>query len=134
MATSVGPLVKDFHKEPLKFDFLPSDVNFVCHTKRWSGPMSEISSVISSIRAKVEKLGNENLTLRASVQNLESEKFQLLDKISTQKQDIDELKSKERALRIALSVEGSGEKASDIKLKINGLVREIDKCIALLNK
>jgi hypothetical protein len=35
---------------------------------------------------------------------------------------------------MAKSLEGSNEKTLDIKQKINEFVREIDKCIVLLNK
>jgi hypothetical protein len=37
-------------------------------------------------------------------------------------------------LKLAKTVAGSDEKTLDIKAKINDFVREIDKCIAILNK
>ena len=38
-------------------------------------------------------------------------------------------------LKLAKKIEGSGdEKNKDLKLMINEMVREIDKCIALINK
>lgn len=95
--------------------------------------MSDISTVLSGIKTKVEKLGNENESLRSTIKLMESEKADLLAKIEAQERGIEELKEAERALRIARSVGDTDEKSSDIKVKINGLVREIDKCIALLN-
>ncbi|WP_422091703.1 hypothetical protein [Tenacibaculum ovolyticum] len=38
-----------------------------------------------------------------------------------------------RLLKIAKTIEGSNENTRETKLKINTLVREIDKCITLLN-
>jgi len=36
-------------------------------------------------------------------------------------------------LKVAKTIEGSNENTRETKLKINALVREIDKCISLLN-
>ena len=36
-------------------------------------------------------------------------------------------------LKVAKTIEGSNESTRETKLKINALIREIDKCIALLN-
>ncbi|MDO6674640.1 hypothetical protein Q4517_03650 [Tenacibaculum sp. 1_MG-2023] len=36
-------------------------------------------------------------------------------------------------LKVAKTIEGSNENTRETKLKINALVREIDKCITLLN-
>lgn len=47
-----------------------------------------------------------------------------------------ELKAKDERynlLKVAKTIEGSNENTRETKLKINALVREIDKCIALLN-
>ena len=38
-----------------------------------------------------------------------------------------------KLLKIAKTIEGSNENTRETKLKINTLVREIDKCISLLN-
>lgn len=45
-----------------------------------------------------------------------------------------EIKQKEyKLLKVAKTIEGSNENTRETKLKINTLVREIDKCITLLN-
>ncbi|OSY87720.1 hypothetical protein WH52_09830 [Tenacibaculum holothuriorum] len=47
-----------------------------------------------------------------------------------------ELEAKEeeyKLLKIAKTIEGSNENTRETKLKINALIREIDKCITLLN-
>ncbi|WP_316841583.1 hypothetical protein [Pedobacter gandavensis] len=45
-----------------------------------------------------------------------------------------DLEEKLRVLKLAKSIEGTSEKALDIKQKINDFVREIDKCVVLLKK
>ena len=44
------------------------------------------------------------------------------------------LQEKVRLMKISKSVDTSQEDAKSTKLKINEYIREIDKCIALLNK
>jgi len=48
--------------------------------------------------------------------------------------EIEELNDKYKVLKMAKSLEGASNENKDVKLKINEMVREIDKCIALLNK
>lgn len=45
-----------------------------------------------------------------------------------------DLENKNKSLRIAQAVSGDNEKNLALKLRINELVREIDKCIAQLNR
>jgi hypothetical protein len=47
---------------------------------------------------------------------------------------IEELEEKNQQLTLAKSLLADGESAQDARIKINRIVREIDKCIALLNK
>jgi hydroxylamine reductase (hybrid-cluster protein) len=53
--------------------------------------------------------------------------------IEEQKTEIENLKKQVRALQIAKSVETNHE-TDKVKMKIQDLVREIDRCIELLNK
>jgi len=62
------------------------------------------------------------------------ENEQLRGKYSELKANLNELEEKHRILKLAKSVAVSNEKTLDIKHKINDFVREIDKCIAILNK
>ena len=52
-----------------------------------------------------------------------------------QQNEITALNDKIKMLKLAKNIEGSGEeKNKDLKLMINEMVREIDKCVALINK
>ena len=53
--------------------------------------------------------------------------------IEEQKEEIESLKKQVQALKIAKSVESTQE-TGKVKDKIQDLVREIDRCIELLNK
>jgi hypothetical protein len=58
----------------------------------------------------------------------------LEQRIGTQRKRIEELEEKNKVLTMAKSLSDTSEGNLESKRKINELVREIDKCIALLNK
>jgi len=70
---------------------------------------------------------NEKLVLEKNVLNLKHE-IELLKKEKT------ELSQKIEQLRLATHILSGVDENREAKQKINKLVREIDKCIALLNK
>lgn len=75
-----------------------------------------------------EKLQQENTALKQQVSDL---KQQLEEK----KQVVKDLEEKNKVVRLAnkINQNNSEEPSQDIKMKINELIREIDKCIANLN-
>ncbi|MDP4267535.1 MAG: hypothetical protein Q8880_08885, partial [Bacteroidota bacterium] len=62
-----------------------------------------------------------------------NENKHLLKIIDEQKEFINNIEEKNKILKIASSI-NSKENSKEVKLKINEFLREIDKCIALLNK
>jgi predicted nucleic acid-binding Zn-ribbon protein len=74
----------------------------------------------SSLKAKYENLKNLQ----------EAEKKELLEKDTERK----ELENKYERLKISGALSGNSENATEAKKKITELVREIDNCIALLNR
>ena len=77
--------------------------------------------------AKHQQLSNEKLILTQENNDLSDELKKKEDEIST-------LQDKIKLMNISKSVEVSKEEVKASRLKINEYVREIDKCIALLNK
>ena len=81
---------------------------------------------LQEMLARYEFLKEENeilLQQNGELQQLLNEKQQQL--VSQRKQyDV---------LKVAKTIEGSNEDSRNTKLKINALIREIDKCITLLN-
>ena len=65
---------------------------------------------------------------------LQTEKEQLLNTLEQHRVVISELEEQNKRIKLAKSLAASGESSSDIRLKINEMVREIDKCIAFLNR
>jgi hypothetical protein len=56
------------------------------------------------------------------------------DEITRQYEVIKELEGKNKKLQLAEAFKGSSADTNDAKLKIGSIVKEIDKCIALLNR
>ena len=90
--------------------------------------------IINGIREKIQ-------TVKSRL-NQQVEDFELLKKVNDdlnnkirQKQvQIDELEAQNQKLKLAKSFLAESDDPHDARIKINRIVREIDKCIALLNK
>jgi hypothetical protein len=94
--------------------------------------MKDVATLVSGIEYKLGKLIQQHQIQRADNKRHIKEIDDLKQLISEQKNTIRELEEKIRLLRIAKTLE-TKEGNVEAKLKINELVREIDKCIGLLN-
>ena len=95
--------------------------------------MKSASTLITGIEYKVRKLIEQ-------IEILENENAQLNDKIEQLKTNIkslelsiDEQQQRIKVLKLAKSL-NKEESKTEVKLKINELLREIDNCVRLLNK
>ena len=82
---------------------------------------------LKSLLSNYEFLIKENEILLQNVSKLQR---QVLEK----EQLIEEQKKEFKLLKIAKTIEGSDNSTRDTKLKINALIREIDKCIVQLSE
>jgi len=96
--------------------------------------MKIVSSILKGLKAKTEKM----LTLQEALLSDNAQLKLKVNKLQSRVNDLEALKSKledqYNVLKIAQNVSGDNDKNLAIKLKINELVREIDKCIAQLNR
>lgn len=93
-----------------------------------------MDTTIAAIRTYVRELIDENNQLRSQSSQHAEELGQLRDRVSSLEAQLAEQSEKEQVLRMAQSLGGEAADNSAAKRRINELVREIDKCIALLNK
>lgn len=91
-------------------------------------------STLEAIKAKITELGDKKRALESEMAALRSSEDKLRKELGDQKKLVDQLTDKNKVLKVAKSLGDSDGKSTETKLKINELVREIDKCIALLNK
>ena len=94
--------------------------------------MKDVATLVSGIEYKLGKLIEQQYLDRADNKKNRAEIEELKQVVSQQKNNIRELEEKIKILKIAKTIE-TKEGNVEAKLKINELVREIDKCIGLLN-
>lgn len=95
--------------------------------------MGEILVLATNIEFKTKKLVEQCEKNKEEKNQLIEKNEELKQKTESQRKEIQALKEKNKLLQIAKSIK-STEGKTEIKLKINEMVREIDNCIALLNK
>ena len=91
-------------------------------------------SVINKLKSNILRLRNLYEKEKETNNLLEKEKAELSTKLIQKKQEIESLEIKLNTLKLAKSISGENNDMQDAKVKVNNLVREIDKCIALLNR
>ncbi|MCK4638133.1 MAG: hypothetical protein KAT33_01810 [Bacteroidales bacterium] len=94
--------------------------------------MNDADELISGIEYKVRKLVNLQKENKSGNELLLNQNTELKKNIEEQKKIINQLKEEFNRIKLAKSLE-SMKGSNDAKLKINELVREIDKCIELLS-
>ncbi|HUX54324.1 MAG TPA: hypothetical protein VMV56_07920 [Williamwhitmania sp.] len=97
--------------------------------------MNEVSeSVVVRLKDKLSVVIDAYEKLEAVNSQLLVEKTKLTEAIRGKDEVIEQLERKVETLVVAKSFASSSEDTHEGKLKINKIVREIDKCIALLNR
>lgn len=95
--------------------------------------MESASVLISGIDYKVRKLIGRITTLKDENAELNKKIDELNEKIKSLEFSIQEQQDKFKVLKLAKSL-SKEETKTEVKLKINELLREIDNCVRLLNK
>ena len=93
-----------------------------------------MKTIINNIEVKVGKLIAKFDKLNAEKLDLQRNNDTLNVRLQEKESQIVVLQDKVKLMNISKSVDASKEEVKSTRLKINEYVREIDKCIALLNK
>lgn len=93
-----------------------------------------MKTIINNIEVKVGKLIAKYDQLNAEKLDLQRNNNTLNVRLQEKESQIVALQDKVKIMNISKSVDASKEEVKSTRLKINEYVREIDKCIALLNK
>ena len=97
--------------------------------------MTERETVLlGEFKSKLDKLIELHLRMKKEKQIFIEEQSQLKEQVRLLTFQNEELIKKQEELKFAKSLLGADDDSHEAKLKINRIVREIDKCIALLNK
>ena len=93
-----------------------------------------MKKIINNIEVKVGKLIAKYDQLNAEKLDLQRNNNTLNVRLQDKESQIAALQDKVKLMNISKSVDTTKEDVKATRLKINEYVREIDKCIALLNK
>lgn len=89
---------------------------------------------LSELKNKVEKLIVLHKELQKENIHLSQLNEKLTRTIKDQSSRIAELEERYKLQKLGHAIAGSDQNTRDIKLKINEYIREIDKCLALINR
>jgi predicted nucleic acid-binding Zn-ribbon protein len=86
------------------------------------------------LNKNIGRLLDEYNNLKADYDKLQKELNELSYGTRQKESELDDLKRSYERAKLTGALMGEGENARDAKRKLNELVREIDNCIALLNR
>ena len=96
--------------------------------------MSNVLEIVDSLQSKLTKLLSKYDLLQIENQQLLEKSEKLVLEVREKQESISAIENTYESLRIANAIVGSKEDKHITKLKINTLIREIDKCIAQLDE
>lgn len=98
--------------------------------------MSSYASRLIVIHKQVKKLLEENARLKNDKNDLNSINLAMKKELEDKNKAIEDLTQKIQTLKLAKSISGDEkpQETTELKRKINDYIKEIDRCIALLNE
>ena len=96
--------------------------------------MKDISTSVESLHIKVDQLIRLHSRAEEARKKLQVENQALSQQLEAEKAKVKDLTERTKVMSLAKALPDKGENSLELKLKINELVREIDKCLAYLNR
>jgi hypothetical protein len=96
---------------------------------------SRSEEIFASLRQRIKSIVSLYEDQKSKNIALHNKNLELTERINVLQQKLEELDKKHENLKIAKVLSSvPGEDVHETKLQVNKIVREIDKCIALLNR
>ncbi len=95
---------------------------------------TELEDVINNLSENITKLKEQHNRTLTENNNLKKKLDNLTKQLDIKEKENEDLINNYESLKMAKTIAASSGDAHDAKIKINKLVREIDKCISLLNR
>lgn len=86
------------------------------------------------LNRRIDELVNDFNSLKEENMNLKSRNESLKWILHEREEEMKELEKRYEIIKLSGALLGKGENATEAKRRINELMREIDKCIALLDR
>jgi septal ring factor EnvC (AmiA/AmiB activator) len=93
-----------------------------------------ITSKLTDLEFKLKKLIAEHESLKASLQASRTENEALKNIIREQNEEIKNFQNQEKITKIVSSIAEGTQNNTELKLKINEYIKEIDRCIVYLSE
>ena len=93
-----------------------------------------MKATIDRLQNKLERLVSKHNEIKSANLQLKKKLLSLKEQLEKEQQCVSELNEKNKILKLSVSLQGDEHDTQAAKQRINELVREVDKCIALLNK
>ncbi|HPF50843.1 MAG TPA: hypothetical protein PK335_04670 [Draconibacterium sp.] len=90
--------------------------------------------LLNDLKSNMQQLFSAYKKLEQEKKNLQLEFEELQNKLENLEHEKSEIGQQNEQLKIANQLLSQNDESSEAKQKINFLIREIDKCIALLNR
>ncbi len=95
---------------------------------------SNQDQLVINLKEKIEVIVTMLEKSEEERSRLQKEKQQLSEQVKLKTIAFEKLEERYDTLKLAKAILGSSDNSHDAKIKVNRIVREIDKCIALLNQ
>ena len=96
--------------------------------------MAILEDIVSSLEEKIKQVIQVAEKLRANNEQLQQQVDELFGQLRVKNQEVEVLESKYQSLKLTKTLISSPEDIRNVKFQVNRMVREIDKCMALLNR
>lgn len=94
----------------------------------------ELEEVIGTLNKNIEKLKEQYNKVLDDNKDLNAQLQSLKEELKNKEEENENLIKKYESLKMAKTIAAASGDAHDAKIRINRLVREIDKCISLLDR
>jgi len=89
---------------------------------------------LKNLNSKLDELLDKYINLKTEYTQLKTGNEAMKSQLQDRENRIRELEIKNERIKLSGALLGEGENATEARKKITELVREIDKCVALLNR
>ena len=96
--------------------------------------MDTISNYIFDLKKQISSLLVSYKELKSNAEHLAGEKLILLQKVENLESEVQALKKRVDVADVAQGISNKDTSSSFARNKVNSLIRDIDKCISLLNE
>lgn len=95
---------------------------------------NDIKTIISSIEYKLRMVLEKKTLFESKTETIEKELFETKITIEKQKQKINQLEEQIKIYKLGESINNKRSDVTEVRLKINDLVRKIDRCVGMITK